>query len=73
MSAQTRNPLVDAIKAAVGLSSGGGCSCGSARVAKPAEPRPVVTPPSEAGSCGCREQAAPAPAEQKAGGCGCGK
>ncbi len=61
MSDSKRNPFVDLVKAAVGLSSGGNCSCGTATTDKPVEQRPVPEHPPQVEGCGCSGQAAPAP------------
>ncbi len=69
MSALKRNPLVNLAKAAVGLSAGRNCSCGSAasaEIPEVADPSSLPDQPSQAGNCECKEQAAPAPIEQEA-------
>ncbi len=73
MLASKRNPVVELVKAAVGLSPASKCSCGAAAAVEAAEQHAAPEQLLETGSCGCGEEVTAAPARQNARGCGCGE
>ncbi len=73
MLSTKRNPVIDLVKAAVGLSTGSNCTCGSAKNSERGGQTEAPGQASEAGTCGCSDRQAPALAEHRAGGCGCGR